>query len=224
MSKENLVIKGNVTKVESESTPSLKALANITIGGVKIDNIKVSERSGYTFVDFPNRKGEDKNGETMYRDIVRFYPNDEEKAKKLKNAISNCILNAFKEADKTVQFEKETSFQIDKSKVGAYINPIESAKAQGVGTIYYGDILAIQPVFLKDKYINFESRQNKEGEYKEIVYPIETGLKGKMYQAALNSYLYNCGQRSSNNLGESKGEKTEETVTEAETEDEDEER
>ena len=209
--KEKLIIQGNVTKVKSESRPNLRALASITLGGIRIDNIRVEERGQdkkYLFADLPTRKGQNKEGENTYYDLISFYPGDEHKASKLKRAIQNAIIKAYEGQERTTKVEKETDFEIDKEKVKAYINPVKSEKIKGAGTIYYGDILSIKPVYLKEienketgnkaNVINLEARKDKDGNYKEIVYPIETGLRAKMINACEDSYEKHLEQSQEN--------------------------
>lgn len=88
--KEKLKLEAQVTKVESEKMPELKALASVQFGGFRINNIRVIERETIkngnmvtqNVVFFPQHKGTNKDGENEYKDIVTF-GKDEEQGKKL---------------------------------------------------------------------------------------------------------------------------------------------
>lgn len=200
--KEKLKIQTIVTKVSSEKVPNLKALASIIIGGIKIDNIKIIkrmyEKAGKkeigTFVEFPKQKRQDKEGNIVYKNIVTFRGKDDEETKKIQNFIKNTILQGYKLEEKTTKVMRESDFTYNDEYIKANIDPTpNSDKILGVGLILYGGIMEIQPVFLKAfvnkitnepfKTINFEQIQDKEGNYKEIVYPIKEGLRSKIRDA-----------------------------------------
>lgn len=210
--KEKLRLEAQVTKVESEKTPELKALATVQFGGFRINNIRVVEREtikngkliNRNVVFFPQHKGVNANNETEYKDIVNF-GKDEEQGKKLKNIVSNMILKALEGEERTTKTSKETDFEIDKDFVSSYINPTpNSEKILGAGTIYYGGLMSINPVYLKEavnsetkesfNVINFETRVNKDGEYNEVVHPTQDGLRKKCVEEAMKSLKKNREQ------------------------------
>lgn len=206
---EKLKIKANVTKVESDKVPSLKALASITIGGIKIDNVRVSERSGYLFVDLPQKK-DIKDGETIYKDMVSFgNGKDEEYDKKVRNAVLNTVLKAYEKEGKTTVEERETDFNFDNDKISSYVRPVNSEKIKGVATLYYGNVLRINPVFLKEienrethennLILNFVQHLDKEGKYNDIVYPIEKGLRTKFLNSCIEQYEKNIENQNESN-------------------------
>ena len=201
---EKLKLEAQVTKIESEKAPELKALASVQIGGFRINNIRVAEREfpyngelkTRKVVLFPQHQGVDQNGETEYTNIITF--GDDEQGKKLKKEISNMILEALEREERTNKVEKETDFDIDKDFVTAYINPTpNSSKTIGVGTIFYGRLIGIKPVYVREaenqetnekfNVINFESRVNKEGEYAEVVHPTQEGLRKKCVEDSMKS-------------------------------------
>lgn len=207
---EKLKIIASVTKFESEKFPNLKALGSVQIGGIVIDNVRVCEREYEkdgekrtgTFVDFPQHKGKDKDGKDKWTPIALFgNSKDEEIGTLLKKDVISVVIEAYKKSEKTVKVEKITDIDYDKDKINAYIRPVDSEKIKGAGSIYYGDILTINPVFLKeiqnketgDKnlVINLEQRKDKENKYKDIVYPVEKGLRAKFNEACINSYNKN---------------------------------
>ncbi len=210
--KEKLKLEAQVTKVESEKAPDLKALASIQLGGFRINNIRVVERETLKHGDirpikkvlFPLHKGVNADGETEYKDIVTF-GKDEEQGKKLRNVISNMIIKGLEGEERTTKISKETDFEIDKDFVSAYINPTpNSEKILGAGTVYYGGLISIKPVYLKEainsttnekfNVINFETRVNKDNEYSEVVYPNQEGLRKKCVEESMKSLKKNQEQ------------------------------
>lgn len=207
---ENLKILASVTKVESEKFPNLKALGSVQIGGIVIDNVRVVEREYEkdgekrtgTFVDFPQHKGKDKDGQDKWSLIASFgNSQNEELGEKIKKAVISTVLEAYKSKEKTSKFFKETDIEYDNDKVNAYIRPVDSEKIKGEGSIYYGNILTINPVFLKEGvskesgektlFISLEQRKDKENNYRDIVYPVEKGLRAKFNEVCINSYNKN---------------------------------
>lgn len=210
--KEKLKLEAQVTKVESEKMPELKALASVQFGGFRINNIRVIERETIkngnmvtqNVVFFPQHKGTNKDGENEYKDIVTF-GKDEEQGKKLRNVISNMIIKGLEGEEKTTKISKETDIEIDKDFVSAYINPTpNSEKILGAGTVYYGGLISIKPVYLKEvtnsetnekfNVINFETRINKDNEYSEVVYPNQEGLRKKCVEESMKSLKKNKEQ------------------------------
>ena len=198
---EKLKIRANVTKVESEKTTNLKGLASITIGGIKIDNVRINNRGGYIFVDLPQKK-EEINGEVVYKDIISFgNGKDKEYSKKLKNAVLNTVLKAYEKEGKVTSEERKTDFDFDSTKVQSYVKNVDSEKIKGVATLYYGNVIAIKPIFLKEienketkeknLILNFLQYKDKNGEYKDIVYPIEKGLRKKFLDVCIEEYEKN---------------------------------
>lgn len=207
---EKLKIMASVTKFESEKFPNLKALGSVQIGGIVIDNVRVVEREYEndgekrtgTFVDFPQHKGKDKDGQDKWTPIASFgNSQNEESGEKIKKAVISIVLEAYKTQEKTARIEKETDIEYDKDKVNAYIRPVDSEKIKGAGSIYYGNILTINPVFLKEVvnketqekslFMNLKQRKDKENNYKDIVYPVEKGLRAKFNEVCINSYNKN---------------------------------
>ena len=203
--REKLKLEAQVTKIESEKAPELKALASLQFGGFRINNIRVIEKdvlregelTTKKYVLFPQHKVEKQNGENEYIDIITFGQNEEE-GKKIKRVISNMIVKALDDKDKTSKIAKETNFEIEDDLVKAYINPTSnSEKVLGVGVIYYGGLISIKPIFLKEAInsetnekfnaINFESRADKEGKYNE-------GLRKKCIEVAMESLEKNREQ------------------------------
>lgn len=210
--KEKLKLETQITKVESEKTPELIALASVQVGGFRINNIRVVEKEKIENGDlrtkkvvlFPQHKSINADGETEYKDIIIF-GKDEEEGKKLKNVISNMIIKGLEGEERKIKIEKETDFEIDKDFVSAYINPTpKSEKIIGAGTIYYGGLISIKPVYLKEvsnsetnemfKAINFETRVDKDGKYNEVVYPNQEGLRRKCIEEAIKSLKKNREQ------------------------------
>ena len=230
--KEKLKLEAQVTKVESENAPELRALASVQFGGFKLNNIKVVEREFVkngnigtrNIVLFPQHKGLNREGKVEYKDIVTFGKNNDEQGRMIKYVISNMILNGLEGEEKTSRITEETDFEIDKDLIGAYISPTtNSEKILGVGTIYYGGLISIKPVFLKEvinsetnekfNVINFETRQNKEGKYNEVVYPNQEGLRNKCVNVSLESLNKNRKQIKEYSvldeyIGDGKGEET----------------
>jgi len=176
------------------------------VGGFRINNIRIIEREvvnkGFfknkKMVLFPNHKGTNQDGEIEYTDIIKF-GRDEEEGRKIKGVISNMILEGLKQEGRTIKISKETEFEIDKEFVSAYITPTpNSEKILGVGTIYYGGLLSVRPVYLKEainietnekfNMVNFEARLDKEGKYKEVIYPNQEGLRNKCIEEAMESF------------------------------------
>lgn len=223
--KEKLVLEGQVTKVESEKSPDLKALASVQIGGFRINNIRVVEKENIkngnlitrNVVLFPQHKSVNKDGENEYKDIISF-GKDEEQGKKLRNVISNMIIKGLEGEDRTTKISKETDFEIDKDFVSAYINPTpNSEKILGVGSVYYGGVIGIKPVYLKEavnsetketfNIVNFETRVDKDSNYKEVVYPMQEGLRKKCINEAMKSLKKNKEQLNENVEEETKSKK-----------------
>ena len=227
--KEKLKLEVQVTKIESEKTPEVKGLASVQFGGFRINNIRVVERQianengeleSKKFVSFPQHKGVNKDGETQYKEIVSF-GGDEEQGRKIKSVLSNMILKGLEGEEKTNKITKETDFEIDKELLGAYINPTpNSEKILGVGSIYYGGLLSIRPVFVKEAVnseknekfntISFETRTDKEGNYNEVVHPTEEGLRKKCVEVAMESIKKNKEIINEDNITDEKKEENKE--------------
>ena len=227
--KEKLKLEVQVTKIESEKTPEVKGLASVQFGGFRINNIRVVERQianengeleSKNFVSFPQHKGVNKDGETQYKEIVSF-GGDEEQGRKIKSVLSNMILKGLEGEEKTNKITKETDFEIDKELLGAYINPTpNSEKILGVGSIYYGGLLSIRPVFVKEAVnseknekfntISFETRTDKEGNYNEVVHPTEEGLRKKCVEVAMESIKKNKEIINEDNITDDKKEENKE--------------
>lgn len=214
--KEKLKLEAQVTKVESEKAPNLRALASVQLGGFRINNIRVVEQESNNnenlttrnVVFFPQHIGINADNETVYKDIVNF-GKDEEQGKKLKSLISNMIIKALEGKNRIIKISKETDFEIDKNFVSAYITPTpNSKKILGAGTIYYGGLISINPVYLKEavnskdkehfNLINFETRTNSNGEYYEVVHTTQKGLRKKCIEEAMKSLKKNREQLKEN--------------------------
>lgn len=196
---EKLQIKAQVTKEENPEIPGLKGYASIYIGGMQIEGIKIMERGGYIFADLPQKK-EDREGQTTYSDIVVFGngKEDNEYSKRLKNAVLNTVIKAYEKDGRETSEERETNFNFEPDKVSTYVRPVTSEKIKGVSTLYYGNAIRINPVFLKELenkqtnernlLINFPGYYDKNNEFKEYIHPIETGLRKKIQESCIEQY------------------------------------
>ncbi len=77
-----------VLSVEPGKTPDLLAVCSVKVGGVRIDQVRVTNRGRGTYINFPSRKVD---GE--WRDLVTL------NSPALRTAVVECILAAVREMD-----------------------------------------------------------------------------------------------------------------------------
>ena len=209
----------------SESHPNLRGFANLTVGGIKIDNVAITETDvgmGKKRINWqvPSRPVENNEGKTIYIPCFEIKGSEEKSqdAGKIISSIRGTIEEAMKAEPnefKAQSATKEVEVEYDQEKVTSYTNPVQSdnnPNLRAFASIYVGSILRINNVALteyeKDGQsqagLNFMSRQvqNKEGnqEYKEQVYPIVKGMREKMKEATVNSYFYEMKQQEKQNV------------------------
>lgn len=205
---------------KSEKHPELVGFANLTVGGIKIENVAIKQTVGkmgkkeYNFqVPSRNTGLKDEQGKDKYVKCFEISPKQENAADggKLVNGIRKAIEAAVKTEPNEYKAQSatvEVDIPYDQDHITSYVNLASSEKDEhlrGFASIYVGSILRINDVALKEfenkethepfASINFPSRdtgkvENGMPKYEENVYPIVKGMRQNMVDACVNAWSY----------------------------------
>lgn len=210
---KNLKIKVELRKAESEKNPELRGFADVTMGGFVIRDVAVkekeTEKGPIVNFDMPNaRKYQTEEGKTQYISAVEIANKDDNIKSNIIREVRKALTDALAqtEANEYGRFvsERETTINFDEEHITSFVKPVETEKDEslkGFATVYIGGVLKLNDIAVRE-FQNSETGETfnaiqmpqkaveKDGEttYKDKVFPIETGLRGKLKESIMNAY------------------------------------
>lgn len=210
---ENLKIKVDLRKVESEKNPELKGFADLTIGGIVIRDVAVktkkTEKGEIVNFDMPtSRKYETQDGETKYVSAVEISNKNEDVKKSIIREIRKALISALTE-EKPNEYgkytiERDTDITYNSDNITSFVNPVSTEKdtsLKGFATMYIGGVLKLNDIAIRElqnnetgeyfKVIQMPQKavvKDEETTYKDKVFPVEPGLRTKMKESIEESY------------------------------------
>ena len=162
---------------KSEKHPELVGFANLTVGGIRIENVAIKQSVGEAVGEMGKRKYsfqvpsrntglKDEQGKDKYVKCFEISPKAENAADggKLVNGIRKAIEAAVKAPTNEYKAQSasvEVDIPYDQNHITSYVNLASSEKDEnlrGFASIYVGSILRINDVALKE----FTNKETKE--------------------------------------------------------------
>ena len=181
-----------------DQSGKVKAMASVTVDGIRIRNLTVVEGAHGPFVGYPQYK--DKNGK--YSDYVSFAKDKDgkltEEAITLKKAITDTIVGLYKNGENRTPEQPDNSPQPSDPHIKIHTTPLRDSQTalKGIATIQIANALDINVVKInensntKQLFVGYPSVANAKADsgYSKIVAPVGKEFSAKIESAVLKSY------------------------------------
>lgn len=168
----------------------LKGVASIVIDdSFKVRNISIIEGKKGLFVSMPRLKSQDKEGNTVYKDVC--HPIKADFRKQLYEDILSTFQEAMKSEERHARFEAKDIKESPDLNVSVYPVNKENSTLKGVAKIYLNDNFIVENIPIRagkdgKAFVAMPSYQAaSSGEYKYIVHPVTADFKKKLDEQIL---------------------------------------